>query len=83
MSYHRCQEDKRRLRKLYNKTKNDWGSGVWYDDKKKRYIRIYLSNVSGHSKYWRRVSNKKVRKTKILLRYNQYKKVFDYWWTLY
>ena len=39
MSYRRKQEENRRLNKLYNKTKNGYGAGVYYDDTKDRLIR--------------------------------------------
>lgn len=38
---------------------------------------------TSRTRYYKRYSNKKVRKTNITYKRNQYKKVFDYWWTLY
>ena len=32
MSYRRSQERNRRLKKLYNETKNLYGAGAWYDE---------------------------------------------------
>lgn len=83
MSYRRSKERNRRLKKLYDKTKNYYGCGVWYNDKKGRYIRYYPSNVTGYTKYLRRLSNRKVRKTKDIPNGNAYKRVFDYWWELF
>ena len=34
-------------------------------------------------KYYKRVSNKRLRRTEDRYKGNQYRKVFDYWWTLY
>lgn len=83
MSYRRSKEDKHRLKKLYDKTKNSYGAGAWYNEKKERYIRFYSSNTPGYTKYLRRIANRKVRRAKIPLKYSQYKKLYDYWWTLY
>lgn len=83
MSYRRSKEDKRRLKKLYDKTKNSCCAGVWYDEKKKRYIRFYSSNTPGYAKYLRRIANRKVRRAKISLKHSQYKRLYDYWWILY
>lgn len=84
MSYRRSQEQKRRLHKLYLETKNYYGCGVWFDENKQIYVRYYSSGKkSGKTKFYRRVSNKKVRKSEEVFSYNQYRKLFDYWWTLF
>lgn len=83
MGYNRSIDDKRRLIKLYNKTKYSFGSGAYYNEKKKRFVRIYPSNTSGFTKYLRRISNRRVRRSKELLNRCQYRKVYDYWWTLF
>lgn len=41
------------------------------------YVR---SNSCG--KYYKRYSNRVVRRTKEIYKGNQYRKVFDYWWTI-
>lgn len=84
MGYHGSKERNRRLKKTYDETKHYYGSGVYYDDKKKRYIRYYPSSKTGYTKYLRRISNKRVRRMDYddVLKYGQYRKMFDYWWTL-
>lgn len=82
MSYYRSQERNRRLKKVYDETRTHCGAGVYYSDKKKRYIKYSPSNKSGYTKYLRRLANRKVRKNKNLLRYGSYRKAYDYWWTL-
>ena len=70
-----------------------------YDKSKGRYItwerpvgssytiiRYYSSKHKGQvtcTSFYKRYSNKILRKEKELYNGNQYRKVFDYWWTLY
>ncbi len=84
MGYHRSREQRRRLKKLYSKT-GGFPGGAWYDEERDRYIRSYTSNHNhpGYSKYLRRVSNRRVRRTKHALQNGQYRKVYDYWYELY
>lgn len=85
MSYDRQKEDKRRLIKLYQKTKSRFGSGVYFDEDKKRYIRYYI--CPSYRPYLKKVSNKKVRKflknEEKFYPKGYYKKIYDYWWNLY
>jgi len=80
MSHRRKMEEKHRLKHLYHQTQSFYETGVYYDEDKKRYIRWYAPR---RAKYYRRISNKKVRHTKYLVNGNTYKKYFDYWWELY
>ena len=80
MSYHRKLEDKRRLKKLADT--NQYGTAYW-DTKKQRYIRVYLTKTTGFNKFFKRHSNKRVRCAKNIVFGRHYKKVFDYWWNLY
>lgn len=84
MSYQRKKEDKKRLKELYKKTKNNYCSGAYFDTKKKRIIRYW---ISGDTKFWKKHSNKKIRrKFKDVEKFQQkclYKKIFDYWWTIF
>ena len=57
----------------------DWVDGVWQPVGK--YIK-YPKN-SNAQQYWKRHSNKIVRKKNEIFRGNQYRKCFDYWWILY
>ena len=83
MGWKRCQNRKHRLIKLYNNTKNSYGSGVYYDEDKKRYIRYSFSKSSKLPKFLKKVSNKKLRHSKDTLNKGKYKKYFDYWWSLF
>ena len=83
MSYRRSKERNKRLKRLYEQTKHSYGSGAWYDDRKDRYIRYYPTNRTGYTKYLRRLSNRRVRRMKeFALNGSQYKKIYDYWWSL-
>ena len=82
MSHRRKSEDKRRLKRLYEKTKNSYGAGAWYSDKKNRFIRY-----SCHNAWLKRYCSKitRTRMKNILENSNskaEYKKIFDYWWIL-
>lgn len=57
----------------------DWVDGKWQPVGK--YIK-YPKN-SNAQRHWKRYSNKIVRRSKEVFRGNQYRKCFDYWWTLY
>lgn len=59
----------------------DWDrvNGVWQPVGK--YIK-YPKN-SDAQRYWKRHSNKIIRRRNEIYRGNQYRKCFDYWWTLY
>lgn len=81
MSYFRSKEDKRRLAKLYYETKSQYGSGAYYDDDKRRYIRYYPAQV-GFTKFLKRYSNKRARKSSEIPQYSGHKKNTDYWWIL-
>ena len=44
----------------------------------------YVVNGRGRaSKYLKKQSNRKLRRNCVVYKGNQYRKVFDYWWTLY
>lgn len=45
MGYRRAKERNRRLKKLYDETKNGYGAGAYYNEKKKRYIKCPSSNT--------------------------------------
>jgi hypothetical protein len=83
MAYRQAQERKKHLIKTYKKTKNNYGAGVWFDDHKGFYIKYTPSNTPGYTKALRRLSNRKVRKAKEFYNHSSYKKLYDYWWTLF
>ena len=78
---------KRKLMKIIDYKRNyhmgyvDWNyvDGIW--QKTSQYIK-YPKN-SHRQKFWKRHSNKVVRKYTNDLSRNRYRKCFDYWWTLY
>lgn len=74
--------EKRKLKRTYAATHSRYGSGVWYDDRKQRYVRIYIGSP-GYGKFLRRISNKRLRKDKRLYQGSAYKRIYDYWWELY
>lgn len=83
MAYKQAQNRKKHLLKTYRKTRTKYGAGVWFDEDKGLYIRYTPSNISGYTKYLRRLSNKRVRRSKEFYNYSSYKKLYDYWWTLF
>ena len=82
MSHRRKTEDKHRLKRLYEETKHQYGTGVLYDDKKNRFIR-YSCHDAWLKKYCSKIT--RTRMKNILENSNskaEYKKIFDYWWIL-
>ena len=73
--YARKQICKAKLDKLYNE--GGWWT-VW--DKGTHKVRCYISPRAKHHKKY---SNKKVRKTQNIGNYNNYKKVYDFWWEVW
>ena len=80
MSHRRKMKEKHKLKHVYNQTKSFYGVGAYYDKDKKRYMRWYAPRIG---KFYRRISNKKVRHAKYLTNGNSYRKYFDYWWELH
>ena len=83
MSFIRAAEDKRRLAKLARETKRWWVSGAYYSEDEGRYIRRYRGKANAGAKYCRQRSNRSVRRQGELLQRGEYRKVYDYWWTLF
>lgn len=82
MSYKRARERNRRLRKLYEETKNSYGAGAGI-----KGTRLY--RYSCHDKDLKKICRRSVRRrikqinTETSLREKGgYKKLFDYWWEL-
>lgn len=82
MGYRRSVERNHRLKRIYDSTKHKYTGGVYFDEEKNRYIRYCPRNTTGYTKFIRRKSNKRFRKQNEPLNHNQYRKVYDYWWTL-
>lgn len=87
MCYKRKQEEKRRLKRLFEETKNHCSGGVYYSDHKGRLVRYSLSDRGRHekskTKYWKNRSNRKIRKLHDVFNHGEYKKLYDYWWILF
>lgn len=78
MSHRRKMQERHKLKHLFKQTKNSL-IGAYYDEDKKRYIRWYSPRIG---KFYRKISNKRVRKTKYLPNGNSYKKNYDYEWNI-
>jgi hypothetical protein len=83
MAYKQAKNRRKRLVKTYEETKHKYGSGIWYDEDRGRYIRCTASNTPGYAKILRRICNKKVRKSADVGNFGVYRKSYDYKWTLY
>jgi hypothetical protein len=85
MSWQRSAETKRRLKHLYEETKHTYGKGVWYDERKGRYIQYWASNGrTGRVKWVKRKCNRAVRRYKgDLPTKGSYRKVSEYWWEIW
>lgn len=82
MRYRRTQKERHKLLKLYNETKTHYGVGVYYSNKRNRYVRCYLKKP-GTKKFLKNQTNKKIRKDKTLYQGNLYRKRDEYWWKIY
>lgn len=83
MGYFRVVEQRKHDKRIYKQTKNSCCAGVYYDDKKERYVRFSQNRNPGLTKMLRRKSNKKIRQSEDVWNYNKYRRLYDYWWILY
>ena len=88
MSWKRSQQRKNRLVRLYNKTKYNYGSGVWYNEDSDRYYRYYVSGHGGNcsrTKFLKQMSRRKVRRNRVYQSSGKghYRKLYDLWWELF
>lgn len=81
MSHSRKTEDIKRLKSLYDKTKNSYGAGVWYNENKNRYYRYSCHNIY-EKKRCRKAVRRKLKNSDYLLPGCLYKKVSEYWWMI-
>ena len=81
MSHRRKEEDKHRLKKLYNKTHSSYGAGAYYDNQKERYIRYSCHNerIKTHC---RRITRRRLKREEAKCNNCTYKKMYDYWWEI-
>lgn len=83
MGYKRFNENKHRMEWLYKNTQSHYGHGAYRSESGDRYYRYNDSYKSGHTKYLRRISNKRVRRNKERYNHAGYKRIYDYWWQLF
>ena len=81
MGHRRARQDRKKLRRLYDETKNQYGAGVWYDEQKHRFIR-YSTGSGGRAAFLKKQSNKRVRRKADVGSHNAYRRHFDYRWEL-
>ena len=81
MSHKRKCEEKRRLKKLYEKTKHTYGTGVWFNKDKNRYIK-YSCHNKWLKTHCRRMVRRRMKNIGMSPKGNGYRKLFDYWWEL-
>ena len=87
MAYKQAQNRRKRLLRTYHEVESikshSTGSGVWYDDDRGFYYKYTASNAPGYAKMLRRISNKKVRKAVDVGSHGDYRRNYDYKWTLF
>ena len=86
MGYHRVQKQKHKDRKLYKLSKNWYCRGLWYNSKTNHLCRAYPYKRNGcnAAKYYRKISNRRIRQDKDhKYDYGAYKKKYDIWWMLF
>ena len=81
MGYRRSQETKKRYVRLYEETMRHYGSGVWFNEEKGRYIRYWQPR---RAKWVKRKCNRAVRRYKgSLPDKGSYRRVSEYWWEIW
>lgn len=80
MGYRRKRDEKRRLKRLYEKThKHSYKlGGAWYNPRKRRYVRVVSTRTTGLTKELRRHCNKRIRRSEDIPNGNAYRKVSEY-----
>lgn len=87
MAYKQSRDRKKRMQKTYNEIKSMrkhyTGAGVWIDEDRGFFYRYSPSNTPGYAKLLRRIGNKKVRQSKDTFKHGEYRRMYDYKWTLF
>lgn len=87
MAYKQSENRKKRLMRTYNQIKSRGkhysGSGVWIDEGRGFLYKFTASNTPGYARLLRRCGNKKIRQSKEVHNYGEYRRVYDYKWTLF
>ncbi len=74
-----------KLKKTYKATFNAYGAGVWYSNKKDRYIRYSCNDKrlrQSMNRMIRRKLNREIQEDESSMPVGYYRKMADYWWTL-
>jgi len=80
----RIDTKKRKIQKLYDKTKTLYGTGAYYDALKKRFVRYSVNNASIRTLCNRRFRhNLKSGKYETVADGGAYRKHEDYWWIVF
>lgn len=71
---------KKKLRKLRNEARH---YPVPVYERNGRLVRIWKGSHV-HNRYWfyKRESNRFIRRTSVILHHGQYRKLYDYWWNV-
>jgi len=78
MSHRRSREDDRRLKKLYDETKNSYRGGAYLDERTGRYERYSIGNKFAKTQSVRAI-RRKLKNSDVIYAKGQYKRFYDYW----
>lgn len=84
MSHRRKVKDNQKLKKLYDElhgTKYAYKNGAYFDERKNRIVK-YTCHNEWFKTHSRRIVRRKLNNSDVLLNGNEYKKMYDYWWTI-
>ena len=79
MGYRRSQQEHKRLQRLYDKTKHGCCRGAYYHDGKQRYVRYSCGSRSGETSYYKRATNRRVRRTQHVKDHGGYRRELNMW----
>ena len=87
MAYKQAKNRKKRMQRTYDEIKHMrkhyTGAGVWIDEDRGFFYRYSPSNTPGYARLLRKRGNKKVRQANDIFNYGEYRRVYDYKWTLF
>lgn len=81
--YERVHVGRRRLKKLYEETKNIYGVGAYYDSRKGRLIKDSVNSASVRRSCNRRFRRRLNRGRFDVMDGGAYRRYEEYWWTVY
>lgn len=83
MSWNRSRREKEKLARLYEETKNGYGKGAYFSERKNRIVKIQPSRHTKMMKYHKRQGAKFARRYCCANRGCAYKKCYDIWWQVW